>query len=86
MLTHLQVVQSCSENWLQNMGNDLERDESMLYYEDFSYDVYAVGDKLAYKDSRKFCKLKEYPEDVQNLSFYFVLHSIEFLTERKIVW
>lgn len=46
MLTHLQVVQSCSENWLQNIGNDLERDESMLNDEDFSYDVYAVMDWL----------------------------------------
>lgn len=42
MLTHLQVVQSYSENWLQNIGNDLERDESMLNYEDFSYHVYAM--------------------------------------------
>lgn len=42
MLTHLQVVQGCSENWLQNIGNDLERDESMLNYEDFIYNVYAV--------------------------------------------
>lgn len=44
MLTHLQVVQSCRKNWLQNIGNDLERDESVLHYEDFSCDVYSVMD------------------------------------------
>lgn len=47
MLTHLQVVQRCSENWLQNIGSDLERDESVLNYEDFSYVVCAVINWLA---------------------------------------
>lgn len=72
MLTHLQVVQSCSKNWLQNIGNDLERDESMLNYEDFSCDVYAVMDW--HTKTQKLCNIREYTEDVHDLNFYFVSH------------
>ena len=46
MLTHLQMVRSSSESWLQNTGSERERDESSLKA---IFNVCAVSDKLASK-------------------------------------